>query len=53
MNFMKAVKELNVSTHFTAVVRVTPDGVVGQDGTEVKCDTIVCATGFDTSTSSA
>ncbi|GME33237.1 monooxygenase [Neofusicoccum parvum] len=46
--FMKAVGQPNVDVHFTSVVRLTPDGVVGKDGTEVKCDTVVFATGFDT-----
>ena len=46
---MKAMQEPNVSMHFTAVTEVTVDGVVGADGTECKCDTIVCATGFDVS----
>lgn len=34
--------------HFTAVTRVTENGVIGEDGIERKCDTIICATGFDT-----
>lgn len=47
---MKALNEPNVDTHFTSVVKITPDGVIGADGTEVHgIDTIVCATGFDTS----
>jgi hydroxyversicolorone monooxygenase len=38
-----------VSVHFTPIVRVTETSVVGGDGIERACDTIVCATGFDTS----
>lgn len=47
--YMKAIQEPNVDVHFTAVKSVTEDGVVGEDGVERKCDTIVCATGFDVS----
>ncbi|KAH6967580.1 monooxygenase [Ilyonectria sp. MPI-CAGE-AT-0026] len=48
INFMKAVRQPNVSCHFTPATRITPDSVIGEDGTEVKCDTIIFATGFDT-----
>jgi hydroxyversicolorone monooxygenase len=44
---MKAIQEPNVDVHFTPVEKITEDGVVGGDGIERKCDTIVCATGFD------
>lgn len=44
---MVAIQEENVDVHFTAVEKITEDGVVGGDGIERKCDTIVCATGFD------
>jgi len=47
--FMEALKEPNVSVHFTPVVKITPDGPVGADGTTTKVDTLICATGFDTS----
>jgi len=47
--YMKAIQEPNVDVHFTPVVSCTEDGVVGEDGTERKVDTIVCATGFDVS----
>jgi hydroxyversicolorone monooxygenase len=47
--YMVAIQEPNVDVHFTPVVSCTEDGVVGEDGTERKCDTIVCATGFDVS----
>jgi hydroxyversicolorone monooxygenase len=42
---MKAIQEPNVDVHFTAASHITADGVVGADGVERKCDTIVCATG--------
>ncbi|KAB2579998.1 putative sterigmatocystin biosynthesis monooxygenase stcW [Lasiodiplodia theobromae] len=45
--YMEAVTKDNVDVHFTAVERLTEDGVVGADGVERKCDTVVCATGFD------
>lgn len=46
---MQAIQGDNVDVHFTPVVSVTEDGVIGGDGVERKCDVIVCATGFDTS----
>jgi hypothetical protein len=46
---MKAIQQENVDMHFTGAARITPDGVIGDDGVERKCDTIVCATGFDIS----
>ncbi|RTE80989.1 hypothetical protein BHE90_004505 [Fusarium euwallaceae] len=49
VNFMKAVRNPNVSCHFTPATRITENSVIGEDGTEVKCDTIIFATGFDTS----
>ncbi|RSL57412.1 hypothetical protein CEP51_014246 [Fusarium floridanum] len=48
VNFMKAVRNPNVSCHFTPATRITENSVIGEDGTEVKCDTIIFATGFDT-----
>ncbi|KAK0660177.1 putative sterigmatocystin biosynthesis monooxygenase stcW [Lasiodiplodia hormozganensis] len=45
--YMEAVTKDNVDVHFTAVEHLTEDGVVGADGVERKCDTVVCATGFD------
>ena len=44
--FMEAIQKHNVDLHFTHATRVTPDGVIGADGVERKCDTIVCATGM-------
>lgn len=46
---MRAIQAPNVSVHFTPVVQVKPNSVVGEDGTEVEVDTVVCATGFDVS----
>jgi hydroxyversicolorone monooxygenase len=46
---MAAIQKENVDVHFTAVEKITPKGVVGADGVERECDTIVCATGFDVS----
>lgn len=45
--YMQAIGKENVDVHFTAVERLTEDGVVGADGEERKCDTVICATGFD------
>ncbi|WEW61449.1 hypothetical protein PRK78_006939 [Emydomyces testavorans] len=47
--YMLAIQERNVDVHFTAVAKFTEKGVVGEDGIEREADTIVCATGFDTS----
>jgi hypothetical protein len=46
---MLAIQKPNVDVHFTSVVKITEDGLVGADGIERKVDTIVCATGFDVS----
>ncbi len=46
---MRAIQEPNVDVFFTPVVKIVEDGVIGEDGTYKKADTIVCATGFDTS----
>ncbi|PGG98430.1 hypothetical protein AJ79_08869 [Helicocarpus griseus UAMH5409] len=47
--YMLAIQQPNVDVHFTAVNKITEDGLVGEDGIERKVDTIVCATGFDVS----
>lgn len=47
--YMEAIQKENVNVHFEEVVRITENGVVGSNGTEVEVDTIVCATGFDVS----
>ena len=44
---MMAVQQPNVDVHFTAVDHFTEKGLMGQDGIERECDTVVCATGFD------
>ena len=46
---MKAVTKPKVLCHFTPAARITSNSVIGADGTEIKCDAIVFATGFDTS----
>lgn len=47
---MKAIAEPNVDVHFTDIEEITSDSIVGADGSVAsKLDTIVCATGFDTS----
>lgn len=43
--YMEAIQKENVDVHFTAVDKITEDGVVGTDGIERKVDTVVCATG--------
>ncbi|KAF2729694.1 FAD/NAD(P)-binding domain-containing protein [Polyplosphaeria fusca] len=45
--YMAAVQKPNVSVHFTSVEQITEKGVIGADGIERPCDTIICATGFD------
>ncbi|KAE8343375.1 hypothetical protein BDV24DRAFT_31997 [Aspergillus arachidicola] len=47
--YMEAIQKENVDVHFTPVVSCTEKGVVGGDGVEREVDTIVCATGFDSS----
>ncbi|KAK7885642.1 hypothetical protein LTR67_009993 [Exophiala xenobiotica] len=46
---MVAVTKENVQCHFTGVKEITETGLIGDDGTVVETDTIVCATGFDVS----
>ena len=46
---MEAIQKANVSVHFIGVEEATEDGVIGADGAERKVDTIICASGFDTS----
>ncbi|KAH7067984.1 hypothetical protein BKA63DRAFT_423015 [Paraphoma chrysanthemicola] len=47
--FMVAIQKPNVVPHFTGVASIVEDGVIDDDGNHTKCDTIVCATGFDVS----
>jgi cation diffusion facilitator CzcD-associated flavoprotein CzcO len=44
--FMEAIQKDNVDVHFTHATKITLGGVIGADGVERKCDTIVCATGM-------
>ena len=46
---MEAIQKPNVSVHFTGIKEATENGVMGEDGIERNVDTIICATGFDTS----
>jgi cation diffusion facilitator CzcD-associated flavoprotein CzcO len=48
--YLHAIQESNVKLVFEEAVKITPNSIIGADGTEVKnIDTIICATGFDTS----
>lgn len=47
--YMEAIQQPNVELNFESAVRITEDGVYGDEGTFAKCDTIICATGFDAS----
>jgi hydroxyversicolorone monooxygenase len=44
-----AIQKPNVDVHFTPVTRISPHAIHGADGTTRPIDTIICATGFDTS----
>ncbi|KAL1595999.1 hypothetical protein SLS60_009690 [Paraconiothyrium brasiliense] len=47
--YLKAIQKENVQVHFTPVVKIVPEGVVGGDGVTRVVDSIICATGFDVS----
>ena len=47
--YMEAIQEPNVNVHFEEVVEITEKSIFGSKGTEKEIDTIICATGFDTS----
>ena len=47
--FMRSVAEPNVTVHRSAIKEVKGNVLVDTEGTEVEVDTLVCATGFDTS----
>ncbi len=47
--YMIAIQEDNVTCHFEDVVEITETTIKGKNGAEEEVDTIVCATGFDTS----
>lgn len=47
--FMRAVQKPNVTVHRSAVAEVRGNTVIDTLGSEVEVDTLICATGFDTS----
>lgn len=47
--YINAIQQENVKVEFSEVVEITENTVKGKNGSEVEVDTIVCATGFDTS----
>jgi len=49
LSFMQALKQPNVSVHFTLVTKIGLESPISAGGTSTKVDTIICATGFDTS----
>lgn len=46
---MLAIQQDNVEVHFTEVTEITSGSIVGKNGVRREIDTIICATGFDTS----
>lgn len=42
---MLAIQQLNVDVHFTEVVEITENSIVGKNGVSKEIDTIICATG--------
>ena len=47
--YLEALSADNVNVISETIVQATPDGLVTSDGKHRKADTIICATGFDTS----
>ncbi|CZR67112.1 related to monooxigenase [Phialocephala subalpina] len=47
--YVRAIQEPNVNVHFAPVVKLTPTGLMGGDGSHEEVDTVICATGFDAS----
>jgi cation diffusion facilitator CzcD-associated flavoprotein CzcO len=47
--YLDALGADNVQVHTDVIVKAVPEGLVLQDGTVVELDSLVCATGFDTS----
>ncbi|KAK9446894.1 uncharacterized protein V1518DRAFT_435533 [Limtongia smithiae] len=47
--YLEALTEDNVSFVSSAISEIKPEGIITADGKMHPCDTIVCATGFDTS----
>lgn len=42
---MLAIQNSNVDVHFTEVVEITDNSIIGKNGVEKEVDTIICATG--------
>lgn len=42
---MVAIQKPNVDVHFTEVVEITANSIIGKNGVEKEIDTIICATG--------
>jgi cation diffusion facilitator CzcD-associated flavoprotein CzcO len=49
IGYLEALVKDNVRLVHRGIARVTPEGVVDDDGVEHKVDVIICATGFDVS----
>lgn len=47
--YMSSIQEPNVSVHFAEVTKITETSIIGGNGASKEVDTIICATGFDTS----
>lgn len=47
--FMRAVQKPNVTVHRSAVAKVKGNTIIDTNGVEIEVDTLICATGFDTS----
>jgi hypothetical protein len=46
--FLEAIVRDNVDTHWDELQQITEDGILLKNGTNLKVDAIICATGFDT-----
>ena len=44
--YLEALVQDNVHPQFSGIKKVTPNGILTEDGVEHKCDILVCATGF-------
>jgi hypothetical protein len=42
---MLAIQKPNVDVHFTEVVEITDNSIIGKNGVRKEVDTIICATG--------
>jgi cation diffusion facilitator CzcD-associated flavoprotein CzcO len=47
--YLEAITKDNVKVIFEEACKITETGIIGRDGTVAEVDTIICATGFDTS----